>query len=277
MTFTLETMLAMVATMTTGLVASDIPTQPLPTQAEAAPAPEVASTTPILLAQAPAAPKATAKPAQQKPAAKPATGGMTTEVSGLVDRMQAFYERTEDFQADFEQVYTYQVFNRTQTSSGTVVFKKPGLMRWEYLKPSKRSFVLAGNKVYAHEPEAKTLSVAAMDTSQLSASVSFLFGQGRLQDEFNISKGACSDCTGVLLLLDPKQPDPRFRQVQFEVDSRTAQVLRSIVIDPDGSRNAITFKNMKTNTGVERAHFTLKPPADTRVVDYTKQNAGQGG
>ena len=270
MTFTLESMLAMVAAMTGGIAGTETPAALLPTEALVAQVPELAPPAPILLAQAP---KPT--PAAKKPAAPPPSTSsnkkMTSEVAKLVERMQAFYEATEDFRADFEQAYTYQTFKRTQTSSGTVIFKKPGLMRWEYLKPSKRTFVLAGNKVYAYEPEARTLSVAAMDTSQLSASVSFLFGQGKLENEFNISKGQCSDCKGVLLLLDPKKPDPRFKQVQFEVDPKTAHVMRSIVIDPDGSRNAITFKSMKTNTGVDRESFTLKPPADTKVVDYTKQ------
>src|SRR5690606_36322834 len=139
------------------------------TEALVTQAPEPAAPAPILLAQAPAPAKAPKKPA---PAASQGTvKTMTPEVAKLVERMQAFYEATADFSADFEQAYTYQTFKRTQTSSGTVIFKKPGLMRWEYLKPSKCTFVLAGNKVYAYEPEARTLSVAAMDTSQLSASV----------------------------------------------------------------------------------------------------------
>jgi outer membrane lipoprotein carrier protein len=146
-------------------------------------------------------------------------------------------------------------------------------MRWDYEKPSARSFVLAGTKVYAHDPEAKTLTVAAIDTSQLSASVTFLFGQGKLQDEFAISKGDCKDCKGTLLILDPLVKDPRFRQVRLEVDPKTAQVRRSIVIDPDGSENAITFGVLQTNQGVDRAVFKLTPPADTQVMDYTRPRA----
>ena len=49
-------------------------------------------------------------------------------------------------------------------------------------KLSPRTFVLAGNKVYAYDPPAQTLTVGNVDTSKLSASVTFLFGQGRLAD-----------------------------------------------------------------------------------------------
>ncbi|NBC39445.1 outer membrane lipoprotein carrier protein LolA [Corallococcus exiguus] len=247
------------------------PTAPAPKPAAAAKAPAAAPQ--------PAAPK-DAGTAAMPPAAKQGDASvaasatpkpMAPEVKTLVDRMQAFYEKTGDFKAGFKQDYKYKAFRRTQTSTGTVTYKKPGLMRWEYENPSKRTFVLAGNKVYMHDPEAQTLSVAAMDTSQLSASVTFLFGQGKLADEFAITKGACKDCKGTLLVLDPLKNEPRFRQVRLEVDPSTAQVLKSTVVDPDGSENTIAFLDLKTNVGISADSFKLNPPEGTRVDDFTKK------
>ncbi|MGZ3447122.1 MAG: LolA family protein, partial [Myxococcaceae bacterium] len=183
-------------------------------------------------------------------AAAPAPAGahpMAPEVKALVDRMQGFYERTQDFTADFKQEYLYRTFNRTVVSTGTVAFQKPAKMRWEYLTPSKRTFVLSGDRIYALDPDAQTLTKAALPTSQLSASVTFLWGKGKLGDEFDISRTECKECAGTLLTLVPKKPDARFREVQLEIDSKSAQVRRSIVIDPDGSRNTITFSALKTN------------------------------
>ena len=100
---------------------------------------------------------------------------MAPEVKTLVDRMQGFYERTQDFTADFRQDYLYKTFNRTVISTGTVAFQKPAKMRWEYLTPSKRTFVLSGDRIYALDPDAQTLTKAALPTSQLSASVTFLW------------------------------------------------------------------------------------------------------
>lgn len=227
-------------------------------------------------AQKPAA-AAESKPAAPAPAAETgkgavaAKGSVAPEVKPLVERMQSFYEKTDDFKAGFKQDYKYKTFRGTRTSTGTVTYKKPALMRWEYEQPSKRTFVLAGSKIYAYDPEAQSLSVAAVDTSKLSASVTFLFGQGRLADEFNITKGTCADCKGTLLVLDPVRPDARFKQVRLEVDPKTAQVLKSTVVDPDGSENAIAFLDLKTNVGVAADSFTINPPEGTRVDDFTKQ------
>lgn len=202
---------------------------------------------------------------------------MAPAVKTLVERMQAFYETTSDFSADFRQDYFYKISKRTQTSTGTVLFRKPGLMRWDYAKPSAKTFVLAGVKVYMHDPEAKLLTVASIGTSKLSASVTFLFGQGKLADEFAITQKECAKCTGTLLQLDPLVPDARFTRIFLEVDPKSAQVLKSTVVDPDGSENAISFLNLKTNTGPAwdggtgsvDPRFKLSPPPDTQVQDFT--------
>jgi outer membrane lipoprotein carrier protein len=195
----------------------------------------------------------------------------TPEVKALVDRMQAFYERTQDFTANFRQEYAHKAFGRTVTSTGTVAFKKPAQMRWDYLKPSPRSFVLSGERVYAWDPEAQTLTRAAMPTSELSSSVTFLWGKGRLQDEFTIERVPCPDCQGVLLLLTPKKSETRFRFLRLEIDPKTAQVRRTVVVDPDGSENTILFTDLKTNTGLSKERFVLDVPAGTQVLDVGAQ------
>lgn len=214
------------------------------------------------------------KPADVKPAAevaKPAAPApMEPDVKALVDRVQAFYEKTTDFTAEFKQDYTYKAFKRTQSSSGKVTYAKPAQMRWDYLKPSARTFVLSKDRVTLLDPEAMTLTTSSIATNSLSASVTFLWGQGKLADEFSIAKKACKDCKGTLLELTPLKPDPRFQKVLLEVDPKTATVIKSTVIDPDGSENAITFGQMQLNTGVDPAKFKLEAPPGTQVIDYTK-------
>jgi outer membrane lipoprotein carrier protein len=191
----------------------------------------------------------------------------TAEVKALVERMQAFYERTEDFTANFRQTYLYKSFGRTTTSTGTVAFKKPAQMRWDYLSPAPRSFVLTGERVYAWDPQAQTLTRAALPTSELSSSVTFLWGKGHLLDEFTISRAPCPDCQGVLLVLRPRKSETRFRELRLELEPKTAQVRKSVVVDPDGSENTILFTDLKTNTGLSKERFILDVPAGIPVLD----------
>ena len=210
-------------------------------------------------------------------AGAPARAPLSPEVEALVKRVQGFYERTADFKAGFRQEYTYAAFKRTQVSTGTVTYKKPAMMRWEYLAPSPRTFVLARDRAYLHDPAAKLLTRSRLQSNQLSASVTFLWGQGKLADEFSIALAPCPACAtlgpdhpkaSVLLELTPLRADPRFRQVLLEVEPVSAQVLRSTVVDPDGSRNAITFLDLKPNVGVSSEAFVLTPPPGTQEQDF---------
>jgi outer membrane lipoprotein carrier protein len=192
---------------------------------------------------------------------------MAPEVKSLVDRMQAFYEKTQDFSADFHQEYFFKTFKRKQTATGRLSYKKPALMKWEYLVPDVRTLVLAGDRVYAHDPSAKMLTRAAINTNKLSASVTFLFGKGKLADEFSITKRECAACKGTQLELVALVPDPRFQKVYLEVDPVSAQVVKSTVVDPDGSTNTISFLKMSTNVGIDENAFKLSPPPGTQVTD----------
>lgn len=202
-------------------------------------------------------------------ATKKSPGG--GEVTALVKSVQRFYEGTSDFVARFEQEYVYKAFGRTQKSSGSMKFKKPGLVRWEYEAPSPKTFLLSDQRVYTYDPAAHLLTKASIDTSQLSASVTFLMGKGNLLQEFDIEKQACGDCAGTLLELKPKKPDARFRKIRLEVDPKSAQVLRSVVFDASGDENTIRFLELKANTGLSKDDFKLTPPEGTQVQDFTKK------
>lgn len=195
-------------------------------------------------------------------------------VSSLVEKVERFYRQTKDFTADFAQVYEYKIGHRTQRSSGKVLFKNPGLMRWDYLAPTKRTFVLADEHAYLLDPAALTLTKTSLKQNRLSAAVTFLWGKGHLADEFRISRVACEKCAGassVRLELVPKKPSPRYKRLYLEVDEKTGQVLRTTWVDPDGSVNAITFQKMKRNVGLTKKAFVLAPPPGTQIIDLTKR------
>jgi len=201
--------------------------------------------------------------AQEKPEQK-------ETLAQLVDRVQAFYEKIQDFSANFEQRYHYKTFDRTQASSGRVIFKKPARMRWDYEKPTKRSFLITENQVLALDMAAMTLTKTSIETDKLSAAVTFLWGRGNLKEEFNIAQVECKGCKEVRLELVPKKAEPRFQKLFLDVNPKTAQVVQSIVVDPDGSENRIRFLNWKENQNLKMELFKLSVPDGTQFLDMTK-------
>src|SRR3954452_18407250 len=66
--------------------------------------------------------------------------------------VQAFYDQTSDVSASFFQTYINKLYGRTDRSQGHVVFKKPGMMRWDYDQPNGKVIVSNGKKLLVYEP-----------------------------------------------------------------------------------------------------------------------------
>src|SRR2546426_753967 len=71
----------------------------------------------------------------------------------LAERVHAYYAKTRDFSASFRQHYTYLAIGRTEDSEGTVQVKKPGRVRWDYVKPDRRTLFIDGKTLWIWRPD----------------------------------------------------------------------------------------------------------------------------
>lgn len=188
--------------------------------------------------------------APAEPSASPAP-----DAHALVRKVQAFYERTRDLTARFEQTYTYTGFGRRQVSSGLLLVKKPGMMRWDYQKPSTKTVAVKGSRLVQYEPAENQAYVDDhFDSSGMSAALAFLLGKGDLEKEFLVS----TSTTGALLLR-PREADPRVESLEL-VAGADGQIAATRVVDGAGNVNEIRFEGVKRNTGVPDSAFDVKLP-----------------
>jgi outer membrane lipoprotein carrier protein len=212
-----------------------------------------------------AAGPALAQGTTRKPAAEaPRKGHVAPDARHLVAKVQAFYEHTKAFEASFQQTYVYKAFHRQMHSAGTVAFKKPGLMRWDYETPRKKSFIVDGHDLWIWTPEdMEVIRRKGFSTNQLSTSITFLWGRGRLADDFDIVKDGKSG-----LKLTPLTPQG-FQSVRFEVDAKTGQVTASTVVDAQGNENRFVFSDLKLNPRLPDSRFHFTPPKGAEVKELT--------
>lgn len=190
------------------------------------------------------------------------------DVTPVVDRLQKTYESTTDFSARFTQRYTFMALKKTQESSGTVVFQKPGRMRWDYAAPTKKSFVVANGKLHVVQPEDNTALIDhCFKEDGLTASVSFLWGSGRIREEFDVTRfgGVFGEKTDHHLLLVPKAKNGVFAKIILVVDPISFRVKQSVVVDPQGNVNQFLFEGAKFNAGVKPDVFDVKLPSTMAV------------
>jgi outer membrane lipoprotein carrier protein len=194
-------------------------------------------------------------------------------VKEVVAKMQAFYLKTKDLKGNFKQVYTDTLYNRERTSYGYLYVRKPGMMRWNYVKPEKKSFIADGKELWVYEPDDKQAFRNPLSTSNLSTGLTFLLGTGDLQKEFNVS-WATETLGGPgdhVLRLTPKTATGQYTHILLAVRPDDFTVGESMVVSKT-NRNHFVFTNLEFNTRLPKSRFHFRPSSDIRVIDGAKLN-----
>jgi len=191
-------------------------------------------------------------------------------------RVQSFYDQTTDISADFFQTYVNVIYQRTDRSKGRVVFKKPGMMRWDYARPNGKIVLSDGQKLLVYEPgdgdESGQVYEQKLEEAQLPQALAFLTGSGRLETSFTFQlldakqKGYPN---GYVLELRPRTPSPHYERILFyvEKDPRLSGLVRRVlIIDPNGNRNRFDFTKLQFNRRVDGSLFQWNPPAGTHSI-----------
>ncbi len=198
----------------------------------------------------------------------------------VVGLVQSFYDQTTTLQAEFEQTRYTRLYDRYDRAKGKVVFKKPGMMRWDYAQPNGQVFVSNGKKLLIYQPPEEgekrgQLIERALGDDQLPSAFSFLTGGGNLERDFEVRllehdnekfKG------GYVLQLIPRRPTPNYEQLVFYVRTltkggkRAGVVQRVLIIDSAGNRNRFDFSKINFNRDVPDKRFSYRPPKGTEKV-----------
>jgi outer membrane lipoprotein carrier protein len=205
-------------------------------------------------------------PAAGKPKAKTPP---KDEITALVDSVQHYYEKTKDYTADFIQIYRRVALSQDTESRGTLQLKRPGLVRWAYAKPTEKLFLVDGKRLWMADPEYEQVMVDAnFKTSELSATIKFLWGEGKLTDNFTaklIDGKPLGATKEKALELTPKT-GATYAKVVLLVDPSSGEVKESVLYESAGNTNRFKFTNVKLNTGLKEDLFTYTPPPGWEVI-----------
>ncbi len=207
------------------------------------------------------------------PAAKPAaTAGAT------VAEVQKFYAGIKQVTAKFRQTVTNSTFGTNKTSDGLVLLSKPGKMRWDYYEKKqgkvevKKSFISNGSYLYVVEHDNKQVMKKNLQNDLMPVAVTFLYGKGDLQAEFNseIDKsgkyGAKDD---IVLKMTPKKPSAQYKNLFLVVAKDNYRVKQSVIIDASNNVNQFMFFEPDFEKGIAAAKFEFdeRSVKNYRVVD----------
>lgn len=193
---------------------------------------------------------------------------VASEPSGaaLAVRLQARYDETRAFRADFVQEVSSAALARTLTSRGRVFFEKPGRMRWEFAEPPQ-TLISDGKSLWLYQPaEQQVVKTPFHQAFNSQTPVSFLTGVGRLAEDFDVSAQGETARVYRLRLL-PKRADEPVGRLDIEVSKRTFDIVQALVIDPLGNTTRVSFSNIERTQDLDDALFRFELPPGVDLVE----------
>jgi len=191
----------------------------------------------------------------------------------VAQALQKRYEGIRDFSADFVHTYRGGVLKTETREQGIVSVKKPGMMRWIYVKPERKEFVSDGKKVYSYIPEDKQVIVANVPADDVATSPAmFLAGKGDITRDFASTFEGGPPAGAVALKLTPKKNEPEYEYLVVTVDAKTLQLRGLTTKDRQGGLSTLIFSNLKENTGISDKEFAFRVPRGVDVITDGTRN-----
>ena len=189
----------------------------------------------------------------------------------LARSLQQRYQGIRDFSADFVHSYRGGVLNKKVTERGKMSVKKPGMMRWDYTQPEKKTFVSDGRKIYSYMPQDRQVIINRVPPdSEAPTPALFLAGKGNVTRDFTAGSAESAIPGTYGLKLVPKRAEADYDYLVLNLDPATLQILGLSTIDRQGGESTFTFTNLKENRGLSDNEFAFRIPRGVDVVSDDK-------
>jgi outer membrane lipoprotein carrier protein len=186
------------------------------------------------------------------------------ELKDILKRLQRHYQSTGTFSARFKQQISTLAGTR-RDRSGTIAYRKPGRMRWEFDAPQPETIVSDGHILYSYEPDLNQVIETPLDRAfRASAPAALLLGIGNVERDFASSIPSAPPPDGLVhLVLKPRSGGA---QVALGLDPKSYDLAKLTVTDELGNVTALEFSGIRTNVAFDDATFTFKVPEGADIV-----------
>lgn len=187
----------------------------------------------------------------------------------LLKKVEANYSKSVTLRTEFSQVNESAATKRKETSSGTIVFKRPKKFRWEVQKPEHlRSLTVSdGKTIWAYTPPFDETEPGQLITRKAAQFQSPL-AQTLLAGSFSQAKGIKVEAVGPATFnLTPKKGTAgTVVRALLEVEP-TKLVIQKVVLEhADGNRSEISLSKVELGVDVNETLFQFTAPPNTDIV-----------
>jgi outer membrane lipoprotein carrier protein len=189
---------------------------------------------------------------------------ISQDLKPVLDRLQRHYRDTNSFSAKFDEEVT-TVGAPVRKRQGTVSFRKPGRMRWDFDDPEKQTIVSDGETLYSYDPDLnQVVETPLKQALKSSSATSFLLGIGNINRDFKAAFAHPATPTGLVdLILDAKTGGYK---IEVGLDPKTYNLMTLTLTDQLGDVTRIAFSDIHDNVELPDSSFAFKAPPGADIV-----------
>lgn len=185
-----------------------------------------------------------------------------SQAKELAERINTVASSISTMQCGFEQVKELSILKDKMVSEGTMCYRSPNQLRWEYTSPYAYRFILDGDKVTMDNGRtSNTVDIRSSRMFQEIARIMMGSVTGRCIGEGSDFKAAyyTSPDGGWIVRLTPvkKQLKHMFKDVALHISATTSMVSEIEMTENNGDRTVIRFKDIKINKPLDDSVFKV--------------------
>lgn len=208
-------------------------------------------------------------------AASPGAAQSPPSAKALTHLLEEHYRQPKTLKAVFLERYS-EGQKEARTESGTVYFRRPGQMRWEYESPEKKLFLVDGKVTWFYVPYDHTVTKAPVkESSDWRTPLALLTEKAdlaRLCEKIDIVDEQGTPPGHAVLRCVPKQAQGRadageFTEVRLEMDTSSGELARIGIREPGGIQLEYRFGNWQTDIPLDGGLFRFEVPKGVAIVN----------
>jgi outer membrane lipoprotein carrier protein len=188
----------------------------------------------------------------------------------IIDRAAAAYSRLSSMRADFQQTLTNPLTGSSQTTSGTILRKKPNLLSITF--DSGDRVAADGSTLWVYLPSSVPGQVVRMPYTGANASAvdpaeQFLNSP---RTRFNVTSSGAATVGGRAthaVTLVPKRANAAFKSAKVWVDDSDSSIRQFDVETASGLKRHVVITSFTANPELGKSVFRFSPPKGAKVLD----------
>jgi outer membrane lipoprotein carrier protein len=195
----------------------------------------------------------------------------------IAQKLQSTYEKALNLVADFKQTTAMKFSSRVRQGSGTMIFRKPGRMRWDYRSPDYQVLISDGETISMYFEKCNQMIVSnAREYLQSDVTYSFFAGTGDILKDFDVSDPDLvtdSMDNSFLIKLTPRSSHPHVSSIHAWISHDSFLITHLQIVDHFETVTDLFFFNILINADhydsreIKEDLFLFIPPADTEIIE----------